>query len=514
VVTKSLIKSSAYYDSVTLMLIQKDLSQLEGVEEAGVVMATAHNKEVLKVAGLFTSETEKAKPDDLVISVRCSNESVAEEAFIKVDELLNKKKGGAGFTGGSEVRPKTLDSALKQLSEANLVVISIPGQYAKNEVDKALDKNLNVMLFSDNVSIKDELYLKKKAKEKGLLVMGPDCGTAIINNIALAFANVIRKGKIGIVGASGTGIQEVSVLINELGGGISQAIGTGGRDLKEEIGGISMLQGIELLDEDENTDVIVLISKPPSAKVVPTILEAAKKCSKPVVVNCIGGQEQSPDKEMYFASTLEGAAQMAVSLTGINTKKSHKKVDGITSKLSTQQKYVRGLFSGGTLCYEALLVLKDYTNNIYSNTPINKNYKLKDVTKSYEHTLLDLGEDEFTVGRPHPMIDMTLRAERILQEAKDPETALLLMDIVLGYGSHANPVEELVPAIKKAKALAAEEGRELPVVAYVCGTNEDPQDKQKQIEALKEVGVIVTDSNAEAARVVGEFIKTFEQLAD
>ncbi|MCC5911402.1 MAG: acyl-CoA synthetase FdrA [Clostridiaceae bacterium] len=495
------------------MLVEKNLSKLDGVDGIGVVMATAHNKEVLKTAGLLTKDAEEAKPDDLVISVRCGSEEVAKEAFEKVDELLNKKKGG-GFSGGAEVRPKTLDSALKQLPDANMVVISIPGKHAKDEVEKALDKNLNVMLFSDNVNIEDELYLKTKARDKGLLLMGPDCGTAIINNTALAFANVIRKGKIGIVGASGTGIQEVTVLINEFGGGISQAIGTGGRDLKEEIGGMMMLQGIELLNEDENTDVIVLISKPPSEKVVPSIIDAIKTCNKPVVVNFIGGEQQEIDENIYFASTLEAAAEKAVLLSGTSIRKDYKEVNINTEKLTSQQKYIRGLFSGGTLCYEALLVLRDYAHNVYSNTPIDKAYKLENANKAYQHTLLDLGEDEFTVGRPHPMIDMTLRAERIVQEAKDPETALLLMDVVLGYGSHENPVEELVPAIKKAKDLAAAEGRELPVVAYVCGTQEDPQEKQKQIEALEEAGVIITNTNAEAARAAGATIKSLEKLVN
>src|SRR5690606_14776291 len=125
-----------------------------------------------------------------------------------------------------------------------------PGVYAAFEAFRALENNLNVMMFSDNVTVEDEIKLKDLAVKKDLLMMGPDCGTAIINGVGLCFANKIKRGPIGLVAASGTGLQEVTVLIDQFGGGISQAIGVGGRDLSKDVMGRMTLHAINALNAD------------------------------------------------------------------------------------------------------------------------------------------------------------------------------------------------------------------------------------------------------------------------
>jgi len=397
--------------------------------------------------------------------------------------------------------PKSLSSTFGQFPDANLVHISIPGKYVKWEAEKALERGLNLFIFSDNVPVEDELELKKIARKKSLLVMGPDCGTAIINGVALGFANVVRRGKIGIVAAAGTGLQEVSCLIHKAGCGISQGIGTGGRDLSKEIGGITMLQGIKALENDPDTRIIVLISKPPAKEVANKIIGEVKKGKKPFVINFLGAKLERETKRIHFASTLEEAAYKAIALSkreGYKPEVFKKRIISLakrkSSRLKNKQKYIRGIFSGGTLCDEAMLILKDLIGDIYSNIPLKPSLKLKNSNLSQRNSLVDLGDDEFTKGRPHPMIDFSLRNERIIQEARDPRTAVILLDIVLGYGAHPDPANALAPAIKKARE------RNISVVASLCGTEDDPQDYEKQKRELEKMGVIVMPSNAQAAR--------------
>ncbi len=354
--------------------------------------------------------------------------------------------------------------------------------------------------------------LKQIARGKGVLVMGPDCGTAIINGVVLGFGNVLNKGPIGIVAASGTGIQQTSTIIHRMGSGISQAIGTGGRDLSEEIGAITTLEGIKYLEQDEKTEVILLISKPSSQQVCEKVLEAAKRCEKSVIINFIGAETASIERAgLISAVTLEDAAWKAVaaikgeSLEEIAVTLPREEILSIAhsekAKLAPKQKYLRGLFSGGTLCYESLVILRELIGDVYSNGPLKPDLKLLNPHESQMHTCVDLGSEEFVLGRPHPMIDPTLRKQRILQEAKDPETGVILLDILLGYGSHPDPSGALVPVIVQAKKEAEENGRYLPVVASVIGTELDFQDLRKQEEKLKEVGVIVLPSNAQATRM-------------
>ena len=387
---------------------------------------------------------------------------------------------------------------------ANLALISTPGDYAAAEAMKALHLGLNVMLFSNNVALEDEIALKRYAGAHGLMVMGPDCGTAILGGIPLGFANVVRRGDIGLVSASGTGLQQVTCLIDQLGHGVSQAIGTGGRDLRTEVGGLTMHQGLDALAGHAGTRVIVLISKPPAPEVAVHVLESARKAGKPVVVNFLGADPKVlAASNLHAAKTLEDAAVTAVALAA-----GRQPDDVGFAALSVDvprpgpaQRYVRGLYSGGTFCSEAALLLSEHVAPVYSNTPIGGAEPLADVWHSRAHTLIDLGDDVFTRGRPHPMIDHRLRNERIAIEARDPQTAVLLLDVVLGYGSHPDPAAAMAPAVAAAIAQAAEAGRRLAVIGFVCGTEADPQDLKRQQATLTEAGMILTTTNAQAVRL-------------
>ncbi|HEA47202.1 MAG TPA: acyl-CoA synthetase FdrA [bacterium] len=504
-ILKNIIKKNTYQDSVFLMSIANRVKSLKGIEEVSCLMGTPENKKLLAEVNLLTKEGEKAEPDDLLISISARDKEAIKEALEKIKKLLTEKE--VRKEEGETILPKSLDSALNQLPDANLVHISIPGKYVRWEAEKALERGLNLFIFSDNVSLEDELELKKIAKRKGLLVMGPDCGTAIINGIALGFANVIRGGNIGIVAAAGTGLQEVSVLIHKAGLGISQGIGTGGRDLSKEIGGITMLQGIKALEDDPGIKIIVLISKPPAEEVADRIIKEVKRSKKPFVINFLGSKIGKETDRIHFASTLEEAAHKAIALSKGEEYKPEVFKERVislakreSSKLKNRQKYIRGLFSGGTLCDEAMLILKDLIGDIYSNIPLRPSLKLKDSRLSQENSLVDLGDDEFTRGRPHPMIDFTLRNERIIQEARDPQTAVILLDIVLGYGAYLHPANALASAIEEAKE------KNVSVIASLCGTEDDPQDYKRQREELEKMGVIIMPSNAQAARLAALII--------
>lgn len=503
------IRKNSYYDSVTLMLISKEIKKIEGVQEALVGMGTELNKELAENLAITNDEIKELTPNDFFVSVLADDSVQIETISGEVDRLLSQKKKG----GDSDYMPPTLESALNHDPESNIVVISVAGEYAAAEAKKALNNDLHVMLFSDNVTIEQEKELKELACEKGLLMMGPDCGTAIINNVPLAFANVIRKGHIGVVGASGTGTQEVTVIIDKLGEGVSQVIGTGGRDLKSEIGGLMMLQGIEALKNDPETKVIVLISKPPAAEVAEKVLKAIENSPKPVVVDFIGGDRELIEKYgAYACVSLEDAARKAVALLkgeevkdfegfDLSDEEIEKIVNREVSKLDKGQKYLRGFYTGGTLTDEAMKLLSaDF--DIYSNIPLKPEFKLEDAKVSKEHTCIDFGDDEFTKGKPHPMIDPVARVERLTKE-DDEEVAVVLMDFVLGYGSHEDPVGEMLPAIKAAKDRMANKGKYLCMVGSICGAENDPQGYEESQRRLEEAGVIVMPSNAQAVRLTG-----------
>lgn len=504
------IRANSYFDSVTLMSISQVIQRLDGVDAAMIGMGTSLNLDVLQ--GLGFGQAVTAGPNDLILAVRAANADLLDHALAQADELMTK---GIKKAGGSAKGPvKSLGQALEQ-QESNLVLISVPGAYAAREARKALEQGLHVMLFSDNVTIEDEVALKRVAHEKGLLVMGPDCGTAIINGVPLAFANKVRRGDIGIVGASGTGTQEVSVQVDRMGQGCSQVIGTGGRDLKQAVGGIMMLDGIEALKQDPETKVIVVVSKPAAPEVTEKVYQALSASGKPAVLYVIGSKgELQGNDQVRTASNLLEASQIAVELAGGSpvpkAAVDQGLVGDVVKGLKPGQKYVRGLFSGGTLCDEAMEVLTEKIGLIYSNGPLTPEGELADPYKSHKNTVLDLGDDLFTVGRPHPMIDLSLRISRIQEEARDPEVAVILLDIVLGYGSNADPAVEMVPAIKKAQQVAQDQGRQVVFVAYVCGTASDPQGLAAQAAALREAGVLVFSSNVEAAEFSAAVLSAVE----
>lgn len=503
--TRVIIQKNSYQDSVALMSLSGKVNQLDGVVEAVVSMGTVMNKQLLGNVGMLTDEAADGTENDLILAVRAETEEALEQAFQLIEELLHSQKKKKK-QGGSVVQ--TWGAAVETLPDANLAILSVPGEHAAREARKALAQNMNVMIFSDNVSLEEEKQLKELAKQKGLFVMGPDCGTAIINGVGLCFANKVRRGAIGLVAASGTGLQEVTVQIHNLGYGVSQAIGTGGRDLHEAIGGTMMIEGIRALQEDEATEVIVLISKPPQLAVQHTILQELTGSAKPVVICFLDGDPGAVQQAgITAAATLLDAARLAVGLLAHDVQAPSngqfqqllEEADRQKQRLQPEQSDIRGLFCGGTLTAEALSILRKEGLALRSNVAKRAEEKLPSVTRSSGHTLLDLGDDEFTLGKPHPMIEPSLRNARILQEAADPATAVLVLDFELGFGSHADPVGVSISAIREARRLAEEQGRYLPVVAYICGTELDKQDKTAQTRMLAEAGVLVADSNKEAA---------------
>ncbi|MCE1245661.1 MAG: acyl-CoA synthetase FdrA [Firmicutes bacterium] len=500
--TKNIILANRYYDSVVLMNAAEKIKAEIGASQVSLMMGTDANKDIMRATNLLTPDGEKAEPGDLIIAVVANDDSGINKIPDMLEEMLAPKQDGEieKFT------PRSIEGAMDILKGANLALFSIPGEYVDYEGEKALDKGLHLMLFSDNVSLETEIKLKKKGEEKGLLVMGPDCGTSIINGKAIAFANVIRKGDIGIVAAAGTGIQEVATLIHKMGCGITHAIGTGGRDLSREVGGITMRMGIKALMEDPATKILVLISKPPHPDVEKAIYETLEGINKTVIINFLGSDgKEAVARGFGFAPTLEEAAIKAVEASGGHpVLPEPENLDAVMeselSKLASSQKDLRGLYSGGTLCGEADLIFEKAGLSVLSNVTKKAERKLKDVFHSKGHCLVDMGDDIFTKGAPHPMIDNTKRIYRIAQEAEDAETAILLLDVVLGYGSNPDPAGEIAPAVKKAKETASGAGRHLICVASVCGVEEDPQHAPTQIAKLKDAGIIVLPSNAMAAR--------------
>lgn len=512
------VRKDTYVDSVFLMLLSKDLKERSDIIDATVTMGTPMNLELLKEQGYSLESLKDVSPADLVVALDCASEKVFEEALKIVDEMLGgkKKASTASLAGSGLPRSKTLDSALDIIPDANMAVISVPGMYAPREVRKALDKGLHVMLFSDNVSLEDEIALKKLARQKGLLVMGPDCGTAIINGKPLCFANVVDQGPVGIVAAAGTGLQEVSCLIDRFGSGVSQGIGTGGRDLKNaQVGGATMLMGIEALGADPKTKAILIVSKPPAPEVAAKVVQALEKTGKPAVVHFIGLKESiAAGPSIYFATNLEEAAHWAVALAegkqvdeqsrrdwpfDLSKKDIETLVEQETRRMAKNQKYIRGYYTGGTLTDEAWILLHGLTGAVYSNNHTDPAFVLPNPKKSIGHTIVDLGDDVFTVGRPHPMIDPSTRTERIDAERDDPEIAVMLLDCVLGYGSHPDPAGAMLPSIKKAKEAAEIRGGYLSVIASVTGTPGDFQGLDAQVAKLRSAGVIVMPSNYQAS---------------
>ena len=504
------IRRNTYLDSVSLMSMSTKANAVAGVTQALLGMATPMNKEVLANVGVVDQAVTDAKPSDLMIVID-AEEALMEAAIVAVDDILARKDKPTG--GVVETRYRTLDGALRAHPDSNLVLISVNGAFAAREARKALNAGKHVMIFSDNVSVEDELELKTLAHEKGLMVMGPDCGTAIINGTGLAFANAVRRGSIGIVGASGTGSQEASVRVHDFGSGVSQLIGTGGRDLSTEIGGISMIDGIRALDADPETKVILIVSKPPAEDVADRVLAVAGEASKPVIVTFLGSNRtESGYDNVQIVSGTKPAAIAAVVASGIDESTLDKHplnlplVAEVRAKLQPEQKYIRGLFCGGTLCDEAMFAAIEKLEGVYSNIQKDPSKVLAATDASREHTFLDMGDDDFTNGRPHPMIDPSLRLARIVEEAKDPSVAVIALDFVLGFGSHEDPVGVTIPAIAEAKAIAAARGQHLKVLGYVLGTDLDTPALADQIVKLEAAGVTIASSSTNLGLLAREFV--------
>ena len=514
-ITQTTIKSGEYYDSVTLLQVAQGLMGLAGIEDAAVVMGTPANKGLLASGNLLTPEAEAAGADDLVIAVRAVDAAAAAAALAEAEALMKASRQAPAGDSGLAAPPKTVSAAIERLGgAANIALVSVAGRYAAGVAREALQRGMHVFLFSDNVAVEDEIALKTLAREKGLLVMGPDAGTAIINNVALGFANVVPAGPVGVVAASGTGLQAVTCYMPRLGVGITQAIGVGGRDLKSDVGGIMMLEGLKALQADPATKVILLVSKPPSADVAEKVLAQVQASDKPTVALFLGGDPTAvaeagaiPAVNMEEAAVLAAAVASGrdplAALAELHAQQAGlaERAAELRARLQPAQRYFRGLFSGGTFCYETQLILKAIGIEAQSNAPVEKRLRMADSNRSAGHVAVDLGEDEFTVGRLHPMIDPTLRNRRIVQEAKDPETAVIFLDVVIGYGSHADPAGEAVKAIHEARAVAQAAGREIIFVASVCGTEADPQRLSAQEAKLVAAGVEVLPTNAAATRL-------------
>jgi succinyl-CoA synthetase alpha subunit len=486
-----LVFPNTYRDSVELMRVAAQLEGVPGVTRAGVVMATPANQAVLADAGLLANEARAAGPNDLVVAIAGTDVGV-EPASSLARQLLAGQAAPRHDRRGPTT-PRTLAEATAAVRDSRLALISVPGTYASAEAFKALKRGLHVFMFSDNVPVEDEIALKHLARRKGLLMMGPDCGTAILDGIPLGFANAVRRGPISIVAASGTGLQQVACLVDRAGVGLSQAIGVGGRDLDERVGGPMMLAGIDRLAADSATRVLVLLSKPPAPSVANRVLDAARATGKPVIVNFLGAEaDVRQDGNLVHVPTLEDAARWAIARV-------HDAGAPPTSSMTDQdrgwateearhfrpgQSRIRGLYSGGTLAKEATLLLRRLLPG-----------------RGEDIDVIDLGDDEFTVGRPHPMIDYRLRNTHIIEAGQDPRTAVILLDVVLGFGSHMDPAAELGPAIQQAHERAIAAGRSLCVVASVCGTQADPQVLSDQESRLLQAGVTLAPSNAQAARL-------------
>ncbi|MCI9340009.1 MAG: acyl-CoA synthetase FdrA [Dorea sp.] len=492
---KTVVKKGSYQDSVVLMLLTNEISSVEGVNKIQVMMATPANKDIFKTSGLDTEELMAATANDMVVVADIVDDAVLDVVLEKVEEFLKKQSTAAEGKKGTE-SVKSWDKALKKAPEANLAVISIPGAYAALEADRALDEGLNVFMFSDNVTVEDEKALKEKAHAKGLAVMGPDCGTGIIQGVPIAFTNKVTKGSIGIIGASGTGIQELTTIIDRLGEGVTNAIGIGGRDLNAKIGGITMMDMIDAMEDDAAVKVLVIVSKPPAKEVRDMISARLSNFSKPVVTLFVGEKPEYHEENFYHCYTLDEAARKAVSLVrGTEVAEATIDIDESEFYKAEDGKTIKAYYSGGTLANEAAMLIKDAMNCKVPPEDI-EGYMLQ----LDGNIVVDLGDDAYTQGKPHPMIDPAKRIECMQEAVDDPTTGAVLLDIMLGYGSHADMAGALLPSIVALKEKADSQGRKVFFIATVCGTRSDFQGYDEAVNKLKEAGVIVCENNKLACR--------------
>jgi FdrA protein len=470
------LRSGSYVDSVALMQVSTRVSGLSGVRSAIVAMATDLNVELATGMGFEVPGT--ATPREMLVAIDADHEDDVAAALAELDNALNATTAPTAF--GSAPPPVTVGAAARTVERPAVALISTPGEYAFADAMDALDAGLTTMVFSDNVPVSQEVTLKEYAAAAGLLLMGPDCGTAVVGGVALGFANVVRPGPVGIVAASGTGAQHLMTLLDGAGVGVSHCLGVGGRDLSSTVAGRSTLQALDRLAADDATTHIVVISKPPAADVAARIGEHAESLGKPVVFGLLG--EGRP--------TLTDTAQTVVEEVG-GTWVSPEHWTGAVTR--GRAGHLRGLFSGGTLCDEAMLVASARLGRIASNIPLHDSWALDHGLASVGHTMIDFGDDRLTEGRPHPMIDGSLRVERLLAEIADPTCGVLLLDVVLGLGTAPDPAGDLAEPIRAATDAG------VPAVVSLVGARDDPQDLRRQAGALSDAGAHVHLSNAHAA---------------
>jgi succinyl-CoA synthetase alpha subunit len=498
-----LIQKNQYHDSVFLMGVNRRLSNYAGVKQSAVVMGTDKNKELLTNIGIQDTLIDAAQPNDLIVAVIAESQKIADEVLGDFDLVLQTMTES---TPASVLR--TFEDGLAQRPDANLAVISLPGDYAAREARKAIEAGLHVFIFSSNIPIKDELALKRSASQKNLLMMGPDCGTSLIGGVGIGFANNVRQGSIGVIGASGTGLQEFTCQIHNAGLGISHAIGTGTNDVSDEIGGITTFAALEALEVDVSTKVIAFISKPPGRQMLRKLTARLSECHKPIICCFLGADHIPTTREyLHYTRTIDESVHIAVHIesnkpapTEITlTSKELEWIEDEKGLWAPEQKYLRGVFAGGTFCYQSQQILRDVGLDVHSNTPLDARFALDCPDQSLAHTLVDMGDEYYTLGKPHPMIDSTLRRQRIMAESHDPQVAILFLDFILGYNASMDPVGELLESIIQARQAALDRQSHLTVVASLCGTENDPQDLNFQAKMLKEQGIYVFMSNTRAA---------------
>jgi FdrA protein len=505
------VHRDTYLDSVRLMAGATAMRQAKGVVWATALMGTPANLATLATDGFGPDELAGIGANDLVLAVRADEAEAADAALASAEQALLGEPEPAMAGPAGERRPRTLEGALAALPDANVAIVSVPGPYAELEAEKALSAGLDVLLFSDNVPVSAEVRLKDRARRRGRLLMGPGAGTAVLGGVGLGFANAVGRGPVGVVAAAGTGAQEAMTLLDRWGAGVSEVIGVGGRDLSAAVGGRMTAAAFEALDRDRATEAILLVSKPPAAEVAAAVL--ATPTAKPVVAALLGLRAPIPlPAGVRMATTLEEGVLAAL---GTLQRPRPDPAAGLAAvahdaaaDLPAGRRAVRGLFSGGTLCYEALVLLADRLGPVHSNTPIRDGWGLPAPPDG--HVCLDLGEEEFTRGRPHPMIDPAARSELILREGADAATAVVLLDVVLGHGAHPDPAGVLAAAC--AEVRAREAGPQ--VVAYVLGTGRDPQDRQEQCRKLAEAGCLLAPTNARAALLAAAIAGRRPELAE
>ncbi|MBQ2978079.1 MAG: acyl-CoA synthetase FdrA [Clostridia bacterium] len=506
-VIKNYIMKESYYDSVLLMRLAGEAGKLPGVSNISVGMGTPLNKDTIQELGLLLPEGEKATPNDLIIALSAETDETAEKIRASFLQMLKDNQSPKGKRSYP-----SLDSMKTAVRDRNLAVISLAGQYAAAEAEKALKMGMNVFMFSDNVPIEEEVKLKTYAREQGLLMMGPDCGLSFIGGVAVGLCSKVRRGGVGLIGACGSGMQEVMNIVHLLGGGVSQAIGVGGRDLRREVGGLTMLTALDLLEADEETKVIGLISKPPDPETAEKIFDRVRHCKKPVVAQFIHCDPTlAAQSGAQVSNSFEETALRCLAILKEKEYIPEAEQDRLNRLLplakeeaagmAKSQKYLRGLYCGGSLAEETITLGTGLLGSMYGNVAFQEEYMLSDPHQSKGNCLIDLGAEEFTLGKPHVAIDPSPRLSRFVQEARDPETAVILMDFLLGYALCEDPAGMIAPLIKEEKARALQEGRKLSVVAAFCGSDLDPQNRIAQEKILRDAGAIVMGNNGEASRL-------------